>query len=120
MTTRNSDEKNTRTKGKPATTPDGRENQLISLATELAERRLREGTATAAEVVHFLRLGSSREKLEQERLRHENALTEAKANDLASRRGAEDLYSKALNAFRAYSGNAFAEEEVSYEDPNIF
>jgi hypothetical protein len=92
------------TRHRPATTPEGRENQLISLATDLAEKRLREGTATGAEVVHLLRLGSSREKLEQERLRRENDLLEAKAAAVAASGRLEELVQNAFDAMRSYSG----------------
>lgn len=100
---------------KPPTTPEGRENQLISLASDLAERRIREGTASAQEIVHFLKLGSSRERLEQQRLAHENELTKAKIEALASQERIEELYTKALGAMSAYSGNAPAVQE-DYED----
>lgn len=90
----------------PATTPEGRENQLISLAVDLAERRIKEGSASAQEIVHFLRLGSSRERLEQERLAGENKLLEAKAAAMSDASKNEALYQKALDAMRQYSGQA--------------
>jgi hypothetical protein len=89
---------------RPATTPEGRENQLISLAADLAERQMREGTASAQVITHFLKLGSSREKLEQERLQRENLLLSAKAEQIASGRRIEELYETALDAMRQYSG----------------
>lgn len=89
---------------RPATTPEGRENQLISLASDLVERQLREGTASAQVISHFLKLGSTRERLEQERLRRENDLLEAKADQLASVKRVEELYENALNAMRTYGG----------------
>lgn len=100
----------------PATTPEGRENQLIALAADLAEKRLREGTATAQEVVHFLKLGSSREQLEQERIRHENELLEAKVEAMASAARIEELYAEAISAMRSYSGNEPISHESDYED----
>jgi len=89
---------------RPASTPEGRENQLVSLAHDLVEKRLREGSASAQETVHFLKLGSSRERLEQERLRHENQLMQVKREAIESQKVVEELYLKALNAMRAYSG----------------
>ncbi len=89
----------------PATTPEGRENQMIALATDLVERRLREGTASAQETVHFLKLGSTRERLEQKRLDLENRLTEAKTEHMASLEQSKELYEQALSAMRMYSGN---------------
>lgn len=88
----------------PAVTPEGQENQLVSLAVDLAARQLADGTASAQVVTHFLKLGSTREKLEQQRLEQENALLKAKVEQLASAARVEELYSKALNAMREYSG----------------
>lgn len=99
-------------KRRPARTPEARENQLISLAVDLTERQLRDGTASSQVISHYLKLGSSRERLEQERLKNENILLEAKAEALASARRVEELYSKALNAMRTYAG----QEPLSYED----
>lgn len=101
---------------RPATTPEGRENQLISMAADLAERRMREGTASAQEIVHFLKLGSTREKLEQERLRRENLLLEAKADQIASQGRYEELVKDAINAMRDYTGQSSREDADEYED----
>lgn len=87
-----------------ATSPEVREQQLIAAAYDLAERRIREGTASAQEVTTFLKLGSSRERLEQERLSRENVLLEAKAEMIASQKRVEELYGAALNAMRSYAG----------------
>jgi hypothetical protein len=105
-----------RSRRKPATTPEGRENQLISLAHDLVERRIREGTASAQETVHFLKLGSSRERLEQQRLAHENQLTQVKIETMESQARIEELYTEAITAMRAYSGSAPTESELDYED----
>ena len=97
----------------PAQTPEQRENQLISLAVDLAEKQLREGTASAAVLNYYLKLGSSREKLEQERLSRENELLEAKAESLASAKRVEELYKSAMAAMRSYSGQ---EPSDRYDD----
>lgn len=97
---------------RPATTPEGRENQLISAAMDLAEKQLREGSASAQVVTHFLKLGSSRERLEQERLQHENLLLSAKREDIESRQRSEDLFEEALRAMKSYTGQ---EDEEYYE-----
>lgn len=89
---------------RPATTPEGRENQLISLAIDLAERQLAEGSAASQVITHFLKLASTREKLEQERLQRENLLLSAKVEQIASGKRIEELYETALNAMREYSG----------------
>lgn len=89
---------------RPATTPDGRENQLISLASDLAEKQLIDGTASAQVVTHFLKLASSRERLEQQRLQNENLLLSAKVDQIRSGQRIEELYETALNAMRQYAG----------------
>lgn len=88
----------------PATTVEGRENQLVSLAVDLAERQLADGTASAQVISHYLKLGSTRELLEQERLSRENELLRAKVEQLASTKKVEELYQSALNAMRTYAG----------------
>ena len=89
---------------RPASTPEGRENQLVAAAVDLAERQIREGTASAQVISHYLKLGSSREKLEQQRLRHENELTKAKIEGMAAVQRIEEKYDAALKAMRRYSG----------------
>ena len=98
-------------RGRPAKTPEERENQLISLASDLAEKQLAEGTASSQVISHFLKLGSSRERLEQQRLSQENHLLQAKADQLASQKRVEELYADALEAMRSYTGNPFQDEE---------
>lgn len=100
-----SDSEPKRSRLRPATTPEGRENQLVSLAVDLAEQQLRDGTASAQVISQLLKWGSSREKLEQERIAHENHLLEVKAEAIASAQNMEELYLSAMNAMTAYSGN---------------
>lgn len=97
----------------PATTPEARENQMISLAVDLAEKQMTEGTASAQVISYYLKLGSSREKLEQERLAMENQVLQAKAEQLASQKRVEEVYAQALEAMRTYSGLDSGDE---YED----
>jgi hypothetical protein len=90
---------------KPATTPEGREDEMVSLAIDLAEEQIREGTASSQVITHFLKLGSTREKLEQERLAHENELTLVKIEAIESQQRVEELYREALTAMRSYAGD---------------
>ena len=99
----------TRSRRRPGTTPESRENQLVALAVDRAEQQIRDGTASAQVITHFLKLGSTREILEQERLRHENELLEAKREQIASAARVEELYKTALNAMRTYAGQAPSE-----------
>lgn len=78
---------------------------MIELADQLAERQLREGTASAQVITHYLKLGSSRERLEQEKLALETELVKAKTEAIAGQQRQEELYKEALAAMRAYSGN---------------
>jgi uncharacterized protein YlxW (UPF0749 family) len=89
---------------KPATTPEGREQQLVAQAIDLAEEQIRSGTASSQVITHFLKLGSTREQLEQERITHENELTKVKIEAMESQKHIEDLYLAAINAMRMYAG----------------
>ena len=100
-----------RRRGRPATTPEHRENQLISAATDLAEKQLTEGTASSQVITHYLKLGSTRERLEQERLARENDLLRAKVDQLASAKRIEELYQTALDAMRSYAGQDNYDED---------
>lgn len=99
------DSSSTKRKIRPALTPEARENQLISLAIDLAEKQLMEGTASSQVITHYLKLGTTTAKLEKEKLARENELLEAKTKALESAERVEELYANALNAMRIYSGN---------------
>lgn len=95
---------------RPALTPEARENQLISLAVDLAEKRLREGTASSQEVTHFLKLASSKSRLENQILELQKDLITAKTENLKSQKRSEELMQEALKAFRNYSGQGDPDE----------
>lgn len=99
-----------------ATTPEARERELIVQAIDLAERQIRQGTASAQVLTHYLKLGTANSRLEREKLERENALLKARVDSLASMQRVEELYSDALNAMRAYSGQMSEDEEDYYED----
>lgn len=98
---------------RPATTPKARENQMIALAVDLAEKQLAEGTASSQVITHYLKLGSTRERLEQEKLSREVGLLKAKSEAMESGARTEELYKTALDAMRTYSGQS--PEEI-YDD----
>lgn len=112
--------KNTRTKEvkkiRPATTPEARENQLVSLAVDLAERQLIEGTASSQVITHYLKLGSTKEKIEQDILREQKKLIEAKTENLQSAKRIEELYSKAIAAMKSYGGHTEPDNEDDEDD----
>lgn len=96
---------------RPALTPEARENQLIYLATDLAEQQLRDGTASSQVITHYLKLGSSKERLEQEILKENKKLLTAKTEALQSTKKMEELYSQAIAAMKRYSGQDSVDEE---------
>lgn len=100
----------------PATTPDERENQLIEAAVDLAEQQLRTGEASAQVITHYLKLGSSRERLEQLRIKNEVSLMETKRELMESEKRTEALMIEALSAMRGYSGAEEPESESQYDD----
>lgn len=105
------DSDNPASKRPPATTPQGRENQVIAIAYDVAERQLLAGTASAQVITHFLKLGTERERLERVRLEQENLLTQAKIDQIKSAERIEEMYSKAMDAFRGYQPSSENEIE---------
>ena len=96
---------NNEKKRRPALSPEARENQLISLAVDLVEQRLLDGTASSQETTHFLKLGSMKNQLEMEKLREENRLLKAKTESIQSAKRVEELYANAIEAMRTYGGH---------------
>ena len=99
-------------KMRPALTPEAREKQLISLAYDLVEERVRNGTATSQETTHFLKMGSSKERVEKEILEMQKELISAKTEALQSAKRVEELYADAIKAMRKYSGHGDDDEEL--------
>lgn len=91
---------------RPALTPEARENQLIALAVDLAEKQLIEGTASSQVITHYLKLGSTKEKIEKEILEQQKELISAKTQSLKSMARVEELYSEAISAMKRYSGQS--------------
>ena len=92
-------------KSRPGLTPESRENQLISLAIDLAEKQLREGSASSQVISHFLKLGSTTSMLEKTILEKQKDLITAKTEAIKSGKVIEELYTNALAAMRSYSGS---------------
>lgn len=97
----------------PPMTQEARETQLISLAMDLAEQRLRDGTASAQEITYYLRLGSQRDRLEREMLEAKNELLLAKTDAIKTVERTEQLYAEAIKAFRIYEGEG---DEEDYDE----
>ncbi len=100
----------------PARTPEGRENQLINLAVDETERRLRNGTASSQILTVLLKLATTRAQLELEKLRSDIALQKAKEQEIEDKASNGDLYAQALEAFRSYRGDNFDDDDEYEED----
>lgn len=101
---------------RPATTPETREQQLVALATDLAEKQLREGTASPSVITHYLKMGSPRESMERSALSQQNDLAAAKAEAIRSERRMEEMIGAAMEAFRSYSPTV---QEAMPENPVV-
>lgn len=102
---------------RPVLNPDIRENRMIDMAMDLAEKKLMDGTASSQLICHYLKLGSSVERLEREKLEKENELLKAKTEAIQSAKRIEGMYAEALDAFRSYGGGqqSVTEEELDDE-----
>jgi hypothetical protein len=100
---------------RPTLSPEVRENQMISLAMDLVEKRLREGTASSAETTHFLKLATVKSELEKKKLEAENTLLHAKADAIQAAKDNALLYKEAIKAMREYGG-----VEDNDESENLF
>ena len=98
-------------KKRPALTTEAREQQLVNMAVNLAEKQLLEGTASSQVITHYLKIGSERERLERKKLEVECAALEAKIKALEAATNTETLYAEALDAMRRYSGNRVGDED---------
>ena len=102
--------KGTTIQSSPASTSAGREAQMISLAMDLAEEQLRNGTASSQVITHFLKLGTENAKLERERLENENLLLMARVDQIKSSKESGELYANAIEAMRRYSAHSDDDE----------
>ncbi len=96
---------------RPGLTPESREDQLVALAINLAEQQLLDGTASSQVISHFLKIGSTKERIEREILKEQKDLIKAKTEILKSEKRTEELYDEAIKAMRRYSG-----QEVIVDD----
>ena len=103
---------------RPALTPESRASQLVALAYDLAERQLREGTASSQVITEFLKLGSTENKLKMQKLEAENEFLRAKAEKLQSEQRSEELFENAIKAMSRYQGRT--EEVEEYDDYNEY
>lgn len=97
-------------KMRPALSPEAEENQMISLAVDLAKQQLQDGTASSQLITEFVKRGSTKARIEQEILEKQKELIEAKTQSLQSAQRIEELYENALDAMRNYSGQNNSED----------
>lgn len=97
----------------PPISPESRENQVIALAYDLAEEQIRNGTASAQVITHFLKMGSKKERLEKDILEKQGKLLSAKTDQIESIKRTEEIYKEALDAMRMYRG------EGKQDDPDL-
>ena len=100
---------------RPGLSPQADENQCISLAMDIAKQKLLDGTASNTMIIHFLKLGTSRERLERELMEKDMELKDAKIQPLESQARIESLYIDAMKAMRLYSG--YGEEDNNVSQP---
>lgn len=103
---------NSRAHRRPPSTPEEAENQLIAAAVDLARTQIEEGSATSQVLTHFLKLASSREKLEQDKLKQDIGYTQAKIEAMAAANRVEALYDEAIKAMREYQGQEVDDLEI--------
>lgn len=95
---------------RPALTPEARENQLASYAVDLAEKQLLDGTASSQVITHYLKIASTKERIEKEILEKQRDLITAKTEQLKSQQRVEELYADAIAAMKRYSGHGGSDE----------
>lgn len=100
----------------PAETSEAREQQMINLAMNLAEQKLRDGSASNSIIIHYLKLGTARAEVEKEKLKAETDLAVAKIKGLEGQAKMEELYAKAIEGMKTYQGNTFQEEYYDEEE----
>ena len=96
--------------GRPALSPEAEEQRLIALSYNEVERRIKDHTATSAELTHFLKLGTKKARLEQEILELQKELVVAKTNALKAQEVSERMFSEAIEAMKDYQGRSYVEE----------
>lgn len=102
---------NTPKKGRPAISPEARQNQMIALAMDLVEQRLRDGTASSQETTHFLKLATSESQLKNKMMEKQSELMSAKTESIRAERERENLFKEAIAAMKRYSGHGGDHDE---------
>lgn len=101
---RKGDESDSPKKIRRAISPEAREQQIISLAIDEAERQILNHTASSQVLTHFLKLATEKARLERAKLESEIELLEAKGEAYKSQAHMDELYTEVLHAFKEYRG----------------
>ena len=104
----------------PAASDEERTMQMGSLAMDLAEMRMREGIASSAEILYFIKAASPEARLERIKLEEETKLIQARVTDIERSKNTEELYAQAIAAFQEYSGVDYSAEEGGYDGYGTF
>ncbi len=112
----NSTKKGRTRKQAPARTPEQQQNMMMNLAMDLAEKKLKDGTASNQLICFFLKLTTMKEKLENEKLKSDLKLAEAKIDQIEKSSSSSELYAKAIDAFKRYSGVPKEDDEFEEDD----
>lgn len=88
---------------KKSATPEGRMNQLTTLAVDLAEEQLRAGTIAPSTLNVLLRYGTVENELALENLRSKNKLNASKVSQIETEVKGRGDSEEVLNALRGYA-----------------
>ena len=100
----------------PDVSDNQREKRLCDLALTAVEQRIKDGTASSAELVHFLKLGSERYKYEQEELKWKTELLRAKTQAIAEAEKSSLDYAKVIEALTHYGSTVLSSNEEDVSD----
>lgn len=103
-----------RRRTRPPMDPDARENEMINLASNLAEQQLRDGTASSQVITHYLKLGTAKARLEKTLLQEQINLAKAKTKSYQTAEQTEATIREAVEAMKRYKGASEEEFDDSY------
>lgn len=96
---------------RPGLTPEAEENQCIAMAYNLVKQRLADGSASSQETTHFLKMGSIKARLENERLIEENKLLRARTEQIEHEQDKGEFYLEVIKALKSYQGQGDSDDE---------
>ena len=97
-------QKETKKKLPPSRSLEESEQRCIADATRLAEQKLADGTASSQIIMHYLKQGTEKTRLEIEKIKYETELVKAKTEAVKSQQRSEELFAEVVSALKEYSG----------------